>query len=474
MKKKGIAVYAAIMLLCTTSGCKGNSQISLSQTSLSFAETESDGHVKNGAEDIVLTLALTGNPEIQDVIDAFNAADNGYQVVIKRYHENVDENGFPITYDNEDKQYADLEILQDIINTDTIDIICSESFSDGTYYTLLEKKGAYADLYTFMQQDAQVNCSTLNQHILDLMETDGHLYSLMPFYGVKTLIGEEKYVGMEENWTVEDFISRWNTMPDNATIDGSRNSENSYYVLLRANLSQYIDYKNAEVHFDSPEFRRILEFCNTFESNHGLKGEYDYDAPRFVQQYEMFGFKQAALFSDETYTLVGFPTEDRSGAFLVPGFDGCYSINAMASPEKQAGAWQFIRTFAEYEYQMTHDIEVYNDDPEFPEYGTERGFPLNTQAYADMSEAIAAGTYSAKTYQDKGEIYDVILPTMKDCERVTTYIESIRRLENSYGVGALWDIINDEVMLYFAGEKSIEDTIRMIQSRASLWIAEQS
>lgn len=60
-----------------------------------------------------------------------------------------------------------------------------------------------------MEQDAEVNRSTLNDRILQLNETDGKLYRLPTFYGVETLIGEAKYVGSKENWTVDEFISQW-------------------------------------------------------------------------------------------------------------------------------------------------------------------------------------------------------------------------------------------------------------------------
>ena len=198
----------SIAVFLTGTGCSGvNSQSPSSSESGATSEVGFNKSSNTNSEDMVLTLALTGNPDIQDVIDTFNAADNGYQIVVKRYRENVGSNGLPITYTDEESQYADLEILQDIINTDDIDIICSESFFDGTYYALLEGKGAFADLYPFMEQDEEVNPSTLNQHILHLNETNGKLCSLPTFYGATTLIGESRYVGTKENWTIDDFMS---------------------------------------------------------------------------------------------------------------------------------------------------------------------------------------------------------------------------------------------------------------------------
>ncbi len=463
-----VILVFSMMLSCTA--CTGT-EIPPTESEVSSEMPASE----QAAEDIVLTLALTGSPEIQDVIDEFNAADNGYRIEVKRYRENVGENGQSITYSSEEQQYADLEILQDIINTDEIDIICSESFSNGVYYEILKNKDAFADLYEFMAEDAVVNTSTLNQHILSLNETDGKLCSLPTFYGATTLIGETRYVGTKENWTVDAFISRWEQMPNNATIGGSRRSEDVYYDLLRNNLEAFVDYENAQVHFDSPDFKRILEFCGSFESNHGEKTAYDYEAPEFVFEFHLDGFMSAddAFHGEEPYTLVGFPSSDGEGAyFSARGVS--YSISAKSPLEKRAGAWAFIRTFATYEYQMAHDIiPIDSNVPGMPAYDSERGFPINNRAFEEIAQGIIDGQYYGGTAEDKGAAYEVALPTQEDYQKIAAYLDSIDRWETK-GHGPLWDIINEEVMYYFSGERSLDETVAVIQSRASIWISEQS
>lgn len=473
--KKLFALTAAlnILLSCFTA-CGGQTE-SINTTEKNTVESEQENK-----EDTVLTLALTGSPEIQDVIDEFNAADNGYQIEVKRYRENIGEDGLPITYTDEEAQYADMEILQDIINTDEIDIICSESFFSNIYYEILKSKGAYADLYQFMAEDTEVNTDTLNQHVLSLNEVDGKLCSLPTFYGITTMIGETQYVGSKENWTVDEFISRWEQMPENATISNSRQSENVYYVMLRNNLEAFVDHEHAQVHFDSPDFKRLLEFCGSFESNHGQKGTYDYDAPKFVEKFYIDGFMgadgaaQGDFYDDgKQYTMVGFPSSDGEGAFLSDR-GVRYSISAKSSPDEQAGAWQFIRTLATYEYQMSHVISLIDDGhPDGPYYSSEMGFCINNRAFEETAQGIMEGTYYGGTAEDKGKEYEITLPTQEDYEKITAYINSIDRWETS-SHGPLWNIINEEIMYYFAGERTLDQTVELIQSRASIWIAEQS
>lgn len=465
-------IIAAAMLL---QGCESapqqidpleTAEIAQSDTAASVAVTE-----PKPSETITLTLALTGQARMQDVIDAFNAADNGYQIEVRSYAKSSE--GVPT---EEEYHYADLAFLQDIMTTDEVDIVCSASVFDAAYYEILQKKGAFADLYPFMEQDAEVNTSTLNDHILQLNETDGKLYRLPTFYGAETLIGEAKYVGSKENWTVDEFNSQWKKRPGEFTIGGATQSEDIYYNVLRGNLNSFIDYENAQVHFDVPEFRRILEFCNQFDSNHGNKGVYDYDLPSFVSQarIDTFMYMTGVYSGDIDYTLVGYPSDNGEGAFFYDR-DNSWSISAKSSPEKQRGAWEFIRTFATYEYQKSHVIEFveFKSDPSKSFYTSERGFCVNNRAFDETVHEIMDGKYYHGTIESKGETIEITLPTQEDLDGTLRYFNTI----NQWQAGctyALNTIINEEVMKYFAGDASLDETANSIQSRASLWISEQS
>lgn len=120
-------IIASAMLL---QGCESapqrieTAEIAQSDTAASVAATE-----PKPSETITLTLALTGQTKMQDVIDAFNAADNGYQIEVRSYAKSSE--GVPT---EEEYHYADLAFLQDIMTTDEVDIVCSASVFDAAYY----------------------------------------------------------------------------------------------------------------------------------------------------------------------------------------------------------------------------------------------------------------------------------------------------------------------------------------------------
>ena len=134
----------------------------------------------------------------------------------------------------------------------------------------------------------------------------------------------------------------------------------------------------------------------------------------------------------------------------------------------------FIRSFVTYEYQMSHVIPLVDDGhPDGPRYSSEIGLCINNRAFEETAKGIMDGTYYGGTYEDKGKEYEITLPTQEDYEKLTAYIQSIQRWETR-SHGRLWNIINEEIMYYFSGERTLDETVELIQSRASIWISEQS
>lgn len=450
-----------------------NSQVSDS-VSLSSHDSESINSTEK-TEDIVLTVAMTGDSsQMEDTIKEFNELDNGYRVEIKRYNNEFDP--FDNTVDLSSELYAskDFEVVQDIMNSNDIDIVCNNSFENESYYRILQNKEAFVDLYSFMETDSEVNTSTLNSHVLNVNEIDGKLYTLPTFYAVNTLVGDTQYVSSKENWTIDEFISHWNEMPDGATIAGAIEKESIYSTLLQFNLSSFIDYDNVEVHFDSPEFKEMLEFCNSFPSMVGEKGTYDYNTISFVNNIIIDQIMSAQMFSEENgKTFVGYPSSDGNGAYFTP-YGICYSISAKSSPEEQKGAWEFIRTFVTEEWQIENVIPFIEEaGPIEAHYSTELGLCVNNNAFDKIANGLINHEYYSATFVDKDIEYERHFPTEEDVDKLKAYIDTI----NLWGTvvdGSLWEIIRDEVFTYFNGETTIDECIDFIQNRASIWISEQS
>ncbi len=476
--KRHISLSLAILMLSSLASCSDTvkkSEISTDSSSVNSSNNSQGESTQEKKEDIILTFAMSGDTSnIDKVIKEFNEADNGYQVQIKRYFDQFNEDGSSNILTVEEYQYIDIELLQDIMNTTDIDIVCDCSFANIVYHEILQNKGAFVDLYTFMENDPEVNTDTLDTHILNLNEIDNKLYAMPTFYTINGLYGESKYVGTKENWTFDEFVEHWNAMPPDSTLMGATDKDGVYNVILGSNLNNFIDYENVKVNFDSPDFKRMLEFCNQFELCLADKATYNYDAPSMLSPFIVTGIMNAPIFDqDNGKTCVGYPSNNGNGAYLSSS-DFCYSICASSSPEKQKGAWEFIRSLLKEETQIEMAIpHISGGGVSEDYYSTEIGYCVNKNAFSSIAQKLINKEYYPATRIDKGIEFDTRFPTEKEIKELRRYINSIGRWENGTS-GPINAIVVEEASAYFAGGQTIDETIEHIQNRASLWISEQS
>ena len=482
MKKQFLSLALAAVML---TGCAGK-ESSSSDTENAIAGTDAgtvsgvtESSVSKPEKDVTITIAVSGetNAELMQHISDFNAEDNGYFIKTKNYtfkNDAID----PEVY-RQNMYSADFEFLQDMLNTDDIDIVYSGSYVNGSSYESLKSKGAFVDLYPFMENDSEVNPAALNSHILELNETDGKLYGFPTFYCIETLAGREELVGDKENWTVDELLEKWNDAPSGTTLSASPYAESAFLTLIRY-IEQFVDYDNAEVNFDSEDFRKLLEFCGSFPSNGNQKyEEIDWNSI-FVLPYNFEGIVSASVFNDTyshrllgsgNYTLAGYPTSDECGAyFLDSGWR--FSICANSSYEEQHGAWEFIRRFYTYDYQKEHDIITAKNVIGQDVFSSERGLCINEKAFDDIACEIVSGKYYGELNAALKEDWQKWqIPTEEDCQELRRYISETKKWLPAIDT-ELRDIVNEEVMNYLGGGQSLDTTIDLIQDRASVWIAE--
>ena len=378
-------------------------------------------------------------------------------------------------------------MTMDVIKGGIIDILPMSAFTDrGGSFEQLAAKGAFIDLYPFMENDPEINLDTLNAHILSLAETDGKLVYLPTHFCIDTLIGPARYVGTKENWTLDDFKEKWAERPEGATINGVTERDYVYREILRGNIGNFIDYKNATCSFDSQEFLDIIEFLETFPANNGwVEHIHSSETILFLQSGYITGFMDyhgrmlgdRFIFTGEKdeMTLVGYPSNDGSGAMIT--FEGTpIGICQSASPEKQAAAWEFIRTLVDYDFQY-EEAHLYDewftlDDGTEVFQCNQSGFPMNNAVYEKLAdEWIHMENQNIQSVQ--GNKVDFGWLTQEEYETLTHYISTVNRAETHLD-DDLWNIINDEMMIFCGGEYTPQQLCDMIQNRVSIMVSEKS
>lgn len=393
----------------------------------------------------------------------FNSSQNKYRIKFIDYSQ----------YNNENDHYgkgAMQQLQLDIISGKAPDIIVTEDFST---IKSLSQKGAFADLYEFMEKDGEVNRDTLMPNVLKALESkDGSLYTISPSYGVTTLAAKTS-VCNKENWTLDDMISLYDNAPDTADhLYDYDTKEDKFKELLQAS-SDFVDYDKFTCRFDSDDFVKLLEFCNRFvteikrpdkETEYEALQQYYYD--QFMAWSQNRSLIRAMSPSGYSYTryvqardeitMVGYPSDNGKGGKL--SFETYYAISNTC-PDKD-GAWEFLRSYFSKEYQESDST-----------YGN----PVLKSAFEKQMDSTMHLTdpmgNPVESIEDDGAEYYPLTQEQRDM--VADYILGC---DTIYGVmdSDIYDICMEEAGSYFSGECSAKHAADMIQSRVSILLSERS
>ena len=433
-----------------------------------------------------LTLACYGlDWNLRSQIVQFNKQSSQYRIVVHDYAEDtLAGNGGLVSIDGSSPVGDGLAKLStEIMSGNIPDILITSSLPVQQYAA----KGLLEDLNSFLQADAALSRESFITEVLDAAEIDGKLYEIPISFSVSSAVGLSSVVGGYDSWTLEDLKDAMTKLQPDATIFNvgfTKADVLSYCV--DTNASAFIDWNSKTASFDSQDFIDYLNFADSFplefdSSSFDWETDYESDYSRIRQGKQLLSISTLAGF-DDTYVqftalgddpcFIGLPS--RSGTSGNSFLLGSGLAITTACRDRDA-AWGFIRTLLGEQFQeslwyqlpiLKAAFEKKAAEAMVQEYETDaEGKPVLDADGKPIK--ISTGGFSFggsevyEVYAMTQEQYDTLLSLIRTTTQVTRYDQSIL------------DIINDETGAFFAGEKSAEETAALIQSRVSLYMAEQ-
>ncbi|MDE6520374.1 MAG: extracellular solute-binding protein [Ruminococcus sp.] len=422
----------------------------------------------------VLTMVTQyENTDLMAKVNEFNKANDDYRIKIESYSKYYE-------WDEESGQMLnspETQLKMDIAAGKTFDIICMNGTS--SLYSVLGKKGAFTDLYELMGTDGTVSKDDILPNILEAGEYDGKLISLSPTFYVNSFMAKKKFVD-KENWTFEDMFETFENLPEDMSLfkyDTDKVNVCGEFIATGG----FIDFEKATCNFDSPEFIKLLEFCNSLDTSEpDWESMSDEEGQKYWEEKEMACMNDKALLEDvymstasdyarykygmfnEDTCLVGYPSNDGHGAKLYTS--NSYAIMAN-SPNKEV-AWKFINQF------FMEDDSTSERRYNFPS--------LKTAFEKKLDEAMHKPYYTDENgkkheYDNTYWInnHEIKIPELKQEERdeLEKYLLSAKS-DTDYGAD-IATIIQEELETFFNGERSAEETAKIIQNRVSILVSEQ-
>ena len=419
----------------------------------------------------ILTIGTLyeSNGSLQDAVVSFNKKNTEYQVKIKSY---IDE-----TAEWTETTY------QDAINQFNADLVSDNcpDLMDLSMANLanLTAKGVLEDLTPYLENSKIANIDDFVPSALEAYHLNGIQATVPVYFGVNTLLARTSVVGEKSGWTMEDMLTLAKENPDAQLLHGMTKNT-ALQSCLRYASDSFIDYENGTCNFESPQFIQFLEFANCFPETY----EYNPDEsfPDMLQSgkvllsdasfsdvhaYQMYYL----MFEEDGVTPIGYPTSDGTPGVFLSGNE-TYGISSKT--EYKDVAWSFIENVLAAEHDM---------------YGW--GFPSRKENLEKMFEEACKPDYQ---YDENGEIakdaagnpiehpktswgydnwnVDIYAASQEEIDGVRALIEIARPLSSESE--EIYSIITEEAAPYFSGQKSAEETAKIIQSRVQIYVSENS
>lgn len=399
----------------------------------------------------------------REMIDRFNRTHADIQIEVRDY---VTENG----RSGKDRLFAEMLAGQ---VPDIFDIGRSDSCPLTTVlpYRVLAKKGYLEDLWPYIENDPALGQGSVLEAPLKAAEVDGGLYVVFAHVSINTLVGAEKIVGNRYSWTLEEMKEAYASMPEDSTIlPFFYNRGNVFKLFIPMLLNGYVDWEAGQCSFDSEEFRAVLTFLNSFPEEVDIPENMDIlaesakrlaNGQQMLEGAENVSIPRCVQFMDMYFggrgSFIGVPVEDGSvGSCFLPGG---HRLAISSTCKNKEAAWKFVRQLLlPKESQQT--------------IGSLFSLPVNRADYNRLvrrfrSENINMMFYRFGKNAPPIEIHPV---TDEELERYEDFINSIDKIDLCDDT--IYNIVWEVAGAYFAGDKTVDEAVQIIQNRVSLYVNE--
>lgn len=302
----------------------------------------------------------------------------------------------------------------------------------------------FEDLYPYLDRGEELSRASFLPNLLESTSVQGQLHQIWNSVTIATMIAREDFVGDGRGLSIADCErlvaekKELQSLLDNRTSSEYTLKQDLLLNIAYMAMTAFVDTENASCHFDSEEFMNLLSLCDRIKANPDSSGT-DFllysawvgsaaDLPKMEEKLGRCSF-------------VGYP-DGKEGIHyyqLTNNYEHCMAAAIPSNSLNKEGAWHFIKMLLSRSNQLT----IANT------YGA--GMPVVYDVLKETSSLIA-------DEKDTAAFYDLL-------ER-TKYAEL-------YGDATLREIIIDSSQAYLNGEKTLKETAQLIQSKASIYVAEQ-
>ncbi len=422
----------------------------------------------------IVTLAgVNINRRLMKDVTDYNHSQQAARIVIKDYGKEwvmtTDDQSVRAEYAAAQREWRDavidytpaVEAFKSDLLTGTVpDILCMDAVS----YPVISNKGLLCDLMPLLRADPRFEEERYMDNILDGLKRGDHLERIGFSFTVDTMAAKTQFVGEAQQRSADAYLEMLRSASGTMQYLPENSRESLIQTFLVKGQGSFIDRASMTCSFNSPAFIDLLEMVNAVKPADRLyNADADYAAAleygwnysedhtllcplEIVMPYQ-FHETHFRDFRKADITLVGYPEAGE-------GNGGMFRMEYTVSLTSQSACGDYVLDFILRELSPKRQSQ----------YCVETRNTVSLPLLRDMLENSMLG--ASRGYHAGGNMTTQEVDVLKD------YLSNVRTYEELDP--NVTEVILEESGKYFAGDCDAAYAARSIQSRVSLYLAEQS
>lgn len=390
----------------------------------------------------VADMGISGSEDwLSRMISKFNRQSENSRIVTKSY------------YDSSVPDFGTEALKKDLLDGVIPDILASNPD-----YHMFSNKEMFEDLSVWMENDPEFHKEDYVMNFFESLKYHGRLERMGFQFAVNTYAAKAEHLGDAQRLTLSDYANL--ELPEGMELMDGVERTRMFNALMYSQLMEFVDYQAGTCSFDSETFISLLDWFGSFPEQAAIQDDYAFREDRAllyplqIHSLKSYHATGQIVFGNADVTLTGTPigTEGNGGVFAPLGL-----ITVSSSSQYKEEIWEFIKFCLREENQLSDDF----------------GLPVNRNALAAAMERDQQPPteLNKSTYGYGNLSEEVTAATAEEAAELTAYIDGITvcGIPDEF----IYNIVEEETARYFAGDCTAEDAARIIQSRVSLYLAEQ-
>ncbi len=433
----------------------------ISATIIKKAETNPNAGKK--IIEIVMPVSIEALSDyMSKAIYEFNKTDNEYLIRVWSKYKTGFKTGRMLFWvaDQDEKTFT---MIQELNGEDGPDL------SIGIQQNYAMRDDVFEDLSGYLDQDV---LDKQFGNIIEAARMDGKLYFLPVTICIEGLVTDRSYIAPDASGlTFEEYDKMVREKLDGfQPYDYPLSSFSGRYPFIMSCIDTKAATEGDTVNFDTEQFRKTVEYTkeNIVDSTIDLETEFalEKQKPRTGSRYDMLysylDFVKACNSSVDSYTVIGTPSVNAAG----PRFRASETISVTASSDMKEGCRKFINYLFRGDWMDDSSMEFFSlvTNKEIMKKNISVLSARTTEEYDKMmSLDVKFPADDLVLFGDKRSSADMEEQFYNCMSTISTYYYQDNKISS---------MIMEELGPYFAGDRTLDDAIAIINDRVNKYVKE--